>query len=291
MPLKIIKHCIYLLLLFVPVSHAQTVSLPSSFVEFLPGEAEWQGQLMTSISQYENADGVRLDLVAAIHIGDAGYYAELNEYFMGRDAVLYELVADENERPTPGSDIAGGSAIGIFQQLMAGFLQIEFQLNEIDYSPENFIHADLSPSELAEIMRSKNESFFTMFMSLAMAQMEAEQAAEPSDSSLSSLTITNILKALNSVDSAVALKYLFAAELARADNLLMSPEIEQQITIIGDRNKAALEVLTETLEDPDIETISVFFGAAHMPGLDRKITEELGFSLREQKWLTAWDIR
>ena len=138
---------------------------------------------------------MKLNLVAAVHLGEEEYYAALNEYFTTQDVVLYELVAEANQIPVQGA--AGStSLIGFMQQSLARFLNVGFQLNEIDYSPSNFLHADLTPSQLEALMASKDENFLSMFLSLAMAQM-AEQSAV-SDDSMSSLSMLSLLRALNS---------------------------------------------------------------------------------------------
>ena len=37
--------------------------------------------------------------------------------------------------------------------------------------------------------------------------------------------------------------------------------------------------------------IGIFYGAAHMPDFERRLTEEFGMRLQSEKWLTAWDLR
>ena len=44
------------------------------------------------------------------------------------------------------------------------------------------------------------------------------------------------------------------------------------------------------LEQGQARTISLFYGAAHMAGLERVITGELGFEFEERLWLAAWQI-
>jgi hypothetical protein len=44
------------------------------------------------------------------------------------------------------------------------------------------------------------------------------------------------------------------------------------------------------LEQGQARTISLFYGAAHMAGLERVITGELEFEFEERLWLAAWQI-
>lgn len=275
---------------FAVVASAQEDNAEARFVQFINGDGQWEGKLQTAIVSYENAKGVELDLVAAVHLGEVDYYTDLNAYFESRDAVLYELVAYENDRPSPNDQIRNVSTVSFVQRTLGDFLNVSFQLEQVDYSPRNFIHADLNPDELLEIMTAKNENFFSMFMTLAVAQMASEQTALQQGGPTSSFTMLSIVNALLAEDQTAAFKFLFAEELGRTDGVIVGPELESQITILGDRNQAALETLRETLKNPQISTISIFYGAAHMPGIERELLENFGFEKSQQRWIDAWIV-
>lgn len=279
-----LTHIVALLIVF---GAANSYSQESEFVRFSEGQQEWQGALQTAINSYQDNEGRQVNLVAAIHIADADYYDSLNEFFRTQDAVLYELVAEPGQRPTGSA--SGGSPLSMMQTLIARILQVQFQLQEIDYSPKNFIHADLSPSQLQQLMAEKNESFLTMVIDIALAQQASAQSAD--NSALGSeLTMTSLLSALSMDNQSSALKYLLGKELGRAETLALDPELESNLTLLGDRNRAALSVLDDVLAQPRARTISLFYGAAHMPGLERSLLEK-GFALSSQSWLTAWAIQ
>ena len=260
----------------------------SEYVRFVQGNMEWEGELQTAIVSFENDAGVQLNLVAAVHLGEEEYYAELNDYFKTQDVVLYELVAEPNQVPVRGSRESSTSLIGFIQQAMAGFLNIGFQLDEIDYTQANFLHADLTPSQLDALMASKNENFFTLFLNLAMAQIAERNASH--DEPLSSFNMLSLLSAMNSENQNAALKYLFAQELGRSGGVIVGEELEQQLTLLGDRNKAALRVLGDALQNPDFRRISIFYGAAHMPGIEREISATMGFARTSLRWQSAWIV-
>ena len=48
--------------------------------------------------------------------------------------------------------------------------------------------------------------------------------------------------------------------------------------------------LIGVISDPNIKNIAIFYGAAHMPGLERVILGELGFQRSSERWLSAWEI-
>jgi hypothetical protein len=92
---------------------AQNFDEASQFVRFQSGTNTWEGELQTAITTYENNSGVIVELVAAIHIADKSYFRALNQHFTTRHAVLYELVAESNQRPQPGAQTTGGSLVSL----------------------------------------------------------------------------------------------------------------------------------------------------------------------------------
>jgi len=261
----------------------------SRFVRFIEGAEQWQGRLQTSIATYENESGVILSLVSAIHMADERYYDTLNDYFQSQDAVLYELVAESDQRPAFDEAAAvpgAGSPVSMMQRAMARFLNVSFQLEQIDYTQANFLHADLSPAQLNEIMQSKNENSFSMFISLALAQSVSQTKSRP-ESGLGSLAM---LRAMMTPQRDSVAKYLLAKELSSAELSALSAELEAQLTILGDRNRAALRVLKASLKEPQVRQLSIFYGAAHMPGIERAIVSGFGFKKVDEQWLDAWII-
>jgi hypothetical protein len=292
MSIRILLVTFSVVLLYCPSdSLAQLTQVESQFVRFVPGADTWEGELQTAITSYRNADGVTLDLVAAIHIGDRSYYQRLNDYFLTQDVVLYEMVADVDDRPALDTAATSLSPLSFMQRALANFLQVSFQLEHIDYSSKIFRHADLSPLQLREIMQEKNENFFSMFLSLALAQMASEQASLANGGPPTSFTMLSVMNALMAEDRSTAFKYLFAEELGRSNGVMVGAGLEQQLTLLGDRNSVALEVLADSLTDDSLKQISIFYGAAHMPGLEREIVQSHGFVKTGQRWMRAWRIR
>jgi len=270
-------------------SQVRAQEAPDAFLRFVEGGGRWQGRLQTAITRYENSDGVEVELVAAVHIADPEYYARLNDHLATRQLVLYELVAEPEQRPSPGISAGGTSLIGLLQQAASRLLGMGFQLQHIDYTASNFRHADLNPAQLREIMRAKNETFFSMLIDLAVAQMAADkQAQERGQVSASLLNGRSVMLALAAEDSGRAIRYLLGRELARSGGQLLPPELEEQVTILADRNRVALSVLEQSLEDPTLRSISIFYGAAHMRGLELGLTERMGFERLDRRWFDAW---
>src|SRR4029077_17776435 len=86
---------------------------------------------------------VSVDLVAAVHVADAAYYAALTRRFEKYDAVLYELVAPEGTQVPLGRGTSNTNPLGAMQNGMKEVLDLDHQLEKIDYTKKNFVHADM----------------------------------------------------------------------------------------------------------------------------------------------------
>ena len=113
-------------------------------------------RLETADVAYRNSDGVTVHLVAAVHVGEREYYEGLNQNFKMRDAVLYEMVKPRDAKLPldKNQKIETHSTVSQVQRLMKDMLGLEFQLDLIDYSASNFVHADLD-AETFEKMQAE----------------------------------------------------------------------------------------------------------------------------------------
>ncbi|MFM7206972.1 MAG: hypothetical protein ACKO4T_09925 [Planctomycetaceae bacterium] len=230
---------------------------------------------------------LEIDLVAAVHVGGAGYYETLDRLFADYDAVLYELVAPPNARvPKPGRRPAG--AIGSAQQSLRSMLGLEFQLESIDYAADNFVHADLSPKEFDAAMAKRGESWWGMFLKLMRESMaRADQGGGGQDVSVGDLF--GILFS-SGPERQVRLRRMMAEQFTDMDVLTAAFGDDEGSTLITDRNAAALRVLGEQVA-AGRRRIAIFYGAAHMEDFDRRLRADFGLQPDEPEWLEAWDLR
>jgi hypothetical protein len=253
--------------------------------------------LQTSIARYRPADGdVIVDLIGAVHIGEASYYRKLNEQFKLYDVLLYELVAPEGTRvPKGGKKESTGSPldmVGWFQRQAQSTLALESQLELIDYQQPNFVHADLSPSAMAEKMSERGDTAITVGLS-AMAEMmrNANKQAKAAAKSGGDAGITQLSPAdlMDMLDEPLKLKQMMANQFA--DTGFMDAGLGQTLNqlLIVDRNSAAMKVLTQQIVSGK-KKIGIFYGAAHMPDFERRMAEELRLKPTRHVWLDAWDL-
>lgn len=241
--------------------------------------------LQVAIASYALSSGfrqVRVDLISAIHIGDQPYYANLNERFRTYDALLYELIAPKDsivERD--GSQPRG--IISNTQLAMKNMLDLSFQLDEVDYSAVNFVHADLSPEELSQSMDERGESLYVYFWRLFYAMMN-QYARDPLG-----LEDMKKLSAMLSGGSDNSFKVLLAHELVDPDNYQEILGVDADSAIIGARNQRAIDVLREQIESGR-SNLAIFYGVAHMPDMQQRLTQQLGFAYLGTTWIDAWQL-
>jgi hypothetical protein len=229
---------------------------------------------------------LEVDLVGAVHLGSRDYYDQLDRRFKDYDAVLYELVAPDNARvPKPGRKASG--AIGSAQQGMTKMLGLEFQLEQIDYTSPNFVHADLSPREFDAAMAKRGESWWTMFTKL---MRESVDRAERGESAGPTIGFGDLFGILFGADREVRLRRIMAEQFTDMDVLTAAFGGEEGSSLITDRNAAAIDVLRDQIAKGR-RRIAIFYGAAHMEDFDRRLRKEFRLQPRETIWLEAWDLR
>lgn len=241
----------------------------------------------TSITRFEikNKDGKRVyvDLIGAIHIGEKEYYKKLNDRFEQYDAMLYELVAPEGTViPKGGGGRDVTNPVAAMQLGMMSGLDLSFQLEEIDYTKKNFVHADMTPEEFAESWEKNNESLGRIFLKSIGQSMAMQQKGGPSNFSL--------LSAMLSDNPTMGLRRVAAKQMVDMDAGMTIFEGDNGSTIIDHRNAKVIEVLQRELEKGRTE-IAIFYGAGHLNDLQRRLESDLKMKRGGKIWLEAWKLR
>ncbi len=270
---------------------------PSNYLRYVADDnGDGGATLQASVVRFENAEGVMVDLVAAVHIADRSFYQALDESFNDYDAVLYELVAPKDmlAPATRGSTFRKLGAttkpatrrsssmawVGMLQRSLRDTLKLSFQLDEIDYKRPNFVHADLDAETFAELQSKRGESMLSLMLDSMMKQMSNPDAmaAQPG--------LFDILAALNSPDKARQLKLMMGRQFQQIDD-----QFESDSVLVGERNKAAMKVLNQELSAKKGRHFAIFYGAAHLKLMAATLTEEMGFhQVGPPFWRVAWDM-
>lgn len=289
-------------------AYAEDAAAASDELEFVrfSDDGKGGGTLDTAIATYENADGVAVHLVAAVHVGEKAYYKGLSDTFDTYDALLYELVkprdaavpgaaapaAAENE-PGAGDErdvpqVRGAAAIGGLQSMLKNVLKLEFQLEHINYDRPNFVHADLDVETFNEMQAARGESLFRLMLRSMLHEMSRQRKGEGKAGG--QVTLFDLLAAMRSPDSARQYKLLFARQMQDIEAQLEGIEGKDGSVIIAERNKGALRVLEREIAEGK-RNIGVFYGAGHMRGIEDALLSEMGFKRTGVEWRVAWDMR
>jgi hypothetical protein len=259
-------------------------------------KSDAKGQVMgmeTAIVRYATAKSpggaatspVEVDLIGAVHIGDLAYYKQLNERFKQYDVLLYELVAPEGTVVERGRGTSNTHPVGAMQNLLKELLDLDHQLDDVDYTKPNFVHADMSPDEFRKAMEDRNETFLQMYFRLVGTAIahQSEMAAAGGASDL------ELISALFADDRPRRLKIVLAKQLSEMESLLVSFGGENGSVIISDRNKKALDVLKKQLAQGK-QKIGIFYGAGHLTDMDERLRKDFNLQPTSITWLTAWNL-
>lgn len=261
------------------------------FLRFIADRPDGE-RLDTAVVRYQRGKQ-RVDLIAAVHVGDRAYYHALQVQFQRYDKLLFELIKPEDmaageltgsSRPQHGR-VESDSALSSLQRLIKEWLQLEFQLDDIDYRPRNFVHADLTSTKVGQALRAHAGD---LVQSLMLYSITDAARLRHSDGTLR-LGSMELALAMASSDRPRALKRVLGRELAEVD--FSGSEFGGMgfgSVLIGDRNAAAIQVLQRELASSH-KRLAIFYGAAHLPDLHHRLIA-LGFTRQSEAWLTAWRI-
>lgn len=260
----------------------------TGYVRFVAGDEG--DSLETSIVRFESPQKAVVDLIGAIHIADKNYYEGLNIRFRTYQAVLYELVGPPaNQRTKESMKPGGGSSslqwVGALQMFMRDTLKLHGQLEGIDYSASNMIHADMSSLQFQRTREKKQESFLKLYLKLWQAQQAAAaKQEEENDSEAAALAI--LIRVMMSKNGPLELKRGMASQFDEMETLMSGVEEGEGTVIVGERNRVAFEVLDRQLAAGK-KHLAIFYGAAHLPDMEQRLLKR-GFKRTATEWLRAW---
>jgi hypothetical protein len=259
---------------------------PAKFIRYLDrGDAG--AELDTADETFTNGRGVTVHLIAAVHVGEQSYYDNLNKSFAGYDAVLYELIKPRDAAP-PGGAGAGehsDSMISRFQLLLKNVLDLQFQLDVIDYTKPNFVHADLDRETFDKMEADRGESIFTLMLQQAIKEWSNPPPGGVEDPSQQ---MEDLMTLLCMPDGRRQFKKLLAQEMDQMEFDAAGLGGPDGSVIVTERNKAALRALARTMARGK-KNLAIFYGAAHMPDMSQRL-EAMGFTPVRTDWRMAWDL-
>ncbi len=267
----------------------------SKFIRIQRNDQKEPTALETATVRYVPTAGdgkLVVDLVGVVHVGDRAYYEKLNKQLDQYDVVLYELVAPQGTRIPKGGRGKTDNPIALIQKLMKTVLRLDSQTDLIDYTRKNFVHADLSPDEMAEAIRKRGDDGLTLFLSIAadlLRQQNLQEMKRPKGGPPAKELDIDPLELLLDPNGAVKLKRLLAEQMEKLGGDAGLGGTIHTI-LVTDRNQAALKVFQKELAKGK-KKIAIFYGAAHMPDFEKRLREDFGLKRASEQWLTAWDLQ
>ena len=197
--------------------------------------------------------------------------------------MLYELVMPENVKaPRPG-DPPSRHPISIIQNGMKDILELKLQLEKIDYTRKNMVHADMSPDQFAHSMQgARRERVEHGRAGDGIRIRPTSQGNGANDGEL--------LAALFDKNRVLAMKRVFAEQFSESEGTLAALEGPNGSTLISGRNKVALDVLRKEIAAGK-KKIAIFYGAGHMPNFEKRLRSDFGLAPVSTRWLVAWNLK
>lgn len=245
-------------------------------------------RLETAIVSYSRNDRAQVHLIGAIHIADREYYHNLNRIFLKYDVLLFEMVGSDNWKEIKKSGNNLNNSVTTIQVVLKEFLGLYLQTDLIDYGAKNFVHADMNLVTFLNKQKEYGKSFLALVFQ--NSQRYNEEFRKRNIKPLS-FGLEEIFKLIFSYDSSRELKLMLAPYLDSVIDVISDVEMKmgKKSVLIDLRNQIAINVLKKALQNGKTN-IAIFYGAAHLPDLEKKLCQQLGFQKTDIKWLRAWDI-
>lgn len=253
-----------------------------------------------NVASFTLPDQRVVDLFGVVHLGDASYYQDVNERLGKYDAVLFELVGnpDALQKPEAAADADAVAAASDppprphplrgMQKGIGNLFKLEFQLEKIDYTRPNFIHADATAEEFAQMQADRGESMMKLL--LKSFQLSGDPALTEKLKDAENLGLADMVMLFYSQKTMQRIKVIFAKVLAESEAIMDGGLLEKDNAIIAGRNEVALRKLETVLQDVSKKRIAIFYGAGHMPSMEQDLTNKLKATRKSETWLPAWTM-
>lgn len=204
-----------------------------------------------------------------------------------RPATAEERIADledsmENstaEREQQDEEKPKANLDGLHGAYLSGakWLDLSYQMLEIDYLKDNFVHADVTLEEFAALQAERKENIVSFMLKTSIQAAKNKPVKEPNSFRL----LSSIIKGNKN-----GLKRELVHTLGAGDDQVAG--LAGENVIIGDRNAKCLEVLDREVAAGK-KNLCIFYGAAHFPDMEKRLLAG-GWAKQESAWLTAWEI-
>jgi hypothetical protein len=291
----------------------------ASQLAFIRGQEtpEKLAALQTLSAEYKPASGggPSIWLIGVAHLGSAEYYKAIQKRLDAQSRVLFEGVGAEKLQQ--GEKLASSS--GGIQSQLAKSLGLVFQLDAIDYKRPHFMNSDLTAEGLQNAITERSEKRPPAKAKPDDKATPGENGKEPATTSVKlpekvdNETFNQLMEAVHgegemaeSLGALVGLmgstpemrettKLMLIEALGQAGEIIdiakaASPDIKDLFEVlITERNEEVIRQLKAQL--PKLsggQSIAVFYGAAHMDEIAKRLTSQLNYQPAAREWDTAF---
>ena len=254
----------------------------ASFVRYVD-DGHGGGSMQSAVATYTNGAGVRVDLLATVHVGDVAFFRQLAQRLKGYDAVLFELVAHKGEPATE-------EGVNEQQRRIATEMGLENQGPRMNYDRPTFVHADL---DLEDIQKRETAAHGTFKGALGEGPGLATATGTRDTAGLES--VYNDLKAAKAVRPTNKKEYTRLMRRAYSRLLAFTADPAPGATypagmdvLVGARNAHVMDVLNEQI-GKGRRHLAILYGAAHMVDLEHRLLAT-GYTRTNVEWTTAWTV-
>jgi hypothetical protein len=201
----------------------------------------------------------------------------------GGDGAAADLDLADEHPPDPMSESHDDS----LQSQLADALDLQFQLDAIDYSHANWRCSDMAIDEVGREMAQRGLDFGPMGGTLAGTSFPAR---------IIKMMLGLMRFADSLMDGAIADTFKVVMIEMLGDEQFIEKglgQLGQGFTevIVEQRNQVAVDDLKTIIErEPEVKSVAILYGAAHMDDLGRRLVEQLGYEPRESHWLKAIEV-
>lgn len=253
--------------------------------------------LQIAVRDYVPLDGQgpRLRLVGAVHIASRSFYTDVQSVLDQADCVLFEGVSE-----APG-DFKRDPAVRKKDHLytkIADALGLITQFEGIDYRRDHFVNADLSPAQMKALLEADIAKGGEDAVAAKAAKEQFANLSKMMKGGGAGMSGVMVNLVLGFVGQSPKLRATLLLTLASVD-----PSAEQSFgqagkgaarlgrLILDDRNVAVLKAMQEKIGELDADkTVAVFYGAAHLRGLEDALIRRLGYIPANTRWMTAFEV-
>jgi hypothetical protein len=175
------------------------------------------------------------------------------------------------------------SGDGIQVQL-AEALGLKFQLASIDYTKPTWRNSDMGADEVQSRLEESGASAEALFSlldgsSLASRLMSVLLGFVKANPQLSLSMKVMLVQTLGSTEDAMGMP---------ARGMGMESMQAMMKVIVIDRNEVVFNDLKKVIDsEKQIKTVAIFYGAGHLPDMERRLTDEMGYVFDHDQWLPA----